>query len=244
MTSFHIISLFPQFFESPLGESMLKRAQEKGLIAVRVTNPRDFAPDKHHIVDDTPFGGGGGMVLKPAPIVAAIEAVRNPAQKGRTILLTPQGIPFTQEKARELSLLEEIVLVCGRYEGIDERVRYFVDEEVSIGDYVLSGGEAAALVILEAVARLIPGVLGNEDSVREDSFYDGLLDFPAYTKPRDFRGHRVPEILLSGDHRKIMRWRRREAVKRTLERRPELLSRLSLEGEDQEIVEELEAERS
>jgi len=243
MKTFNIISLFPGFFESPLHESILKRAQDKGLITVRVTNPRDFALDKHHVVDDTPYGGGGGMVLKPEPIVAAIEAVRNPNVKGRIILLTPQGIPLTQEKAKELSLLEEFVLVCGRYEGIDERVRNVVDEEISIGDYVLSGGEAAALVILETIARLIPGVLGNDGSAKEDSFYDGLLDFPHYTRPSNFRGHSVPETLLSGNHKEIRRWRRKEALRRTLERRPDLLRRFPLRDEDKEILEEISNKR-
>jgi tRNA (guanine37-N1)-methyltransferase len=225
MLSFTAITIFPGMFQSFVGHSILKRAIEKGLIEVRTIDPRDFATDRHRMTDDTPYGGGQGMVMKPEPLVAAIEQARSRAASARVILLTPQGKVFTQETARRLAREQNIVLVCGRYEGVDERVKEFVDEEVSVGDYTLSGGEPAANVVVDAVARLVPGVLGNENSAVEESFAEGLLEYPQYTRPEDFRGLKVPEILLSGDHARVRQWRREQSLARTRERRPDLYAR-------------------
>jgi len=242
MVSFEIITLFPKFFSSPLTESILGKAQENGLIKVSVHNIRDHTEDRHHISDDSPYGGGVGMVLKPEPVVKALEKVRNHRDRSCTILLTPQGEPFSQAKAEQLLGYSQIILVCGRYEGVDERIRRYVDQELSIGDYIISGGESAALVILEAVSRLVPGVLGKDESKATDSFVSGLLEYPQYTRPRNFRGHMVPEILFSGDHRKIEHWRLRESLKRTLLRRPDLLERRSLSPEEASLLEEVKQE--
>jgi tRNA (guanine37-N1)-methyltransferase len=242
MIFFEIITLFPEFFSSPLRESILGKAQEKGLIRVGVHNIRDHAEDKHRTSDDSPYGGGVGMVLKPEPVVKALEKAKSKQDASCSILLTPQGEPFAQAKAEELLAYTQIILVCGRYEGVDERIRCFVDQEVSIGDYIISGGESAALVILEAVSRLIPGVLGKHASTASDSFASGLLEYPQYTRPRDFRGHTVPETLLSGDHREIERWRLRESLKRTLLRRPDLLERRILSSEEENILKEVKQE--
>jgi tRNA (guanine37-N1)-methyltransferase len=225
MLSFTAITIFPGMFDSFVGHSILKRAIEKGLIEVRTIDPRDFATDRHRMTDDTPYGGGQGMVMKPEPLVLAIEQARSPAPSARVILLTPQGKVFTQETARRLAREQNIVLVCGRYEGIDERVKEFVDEEISVGDYTLSGGEPAANVVVDAVARLVPGVLGNENSALEESFAEGLLEYPQYTRPEDFRGLKVPEVLLSGDHARVRQWRREQSLARTRERRPDLYAR-------------------
>ena len=242
MVFFEIITLFPNFFSSPLRESILGKAQEKGLIRVCVHNIRDHAEDKHHISDDSPYGGGVGMVLKPEPVVKALEEARNNQDTSCSILLTPQGEPFNQAKAKQLLRYNRIILVCGRYEGVDERIRCFVDQEVSIGDYIISGGESAALVVLEAVSRLMPGVLGKYESTAADSFVSGLLEYPQYTRPRNFRGHVVPEILFSGDHREIERWRLRESLKRTLLRRPDLLEKRRLSPEEESVLEEVKQE--
>jgi tRNA (guanine37-N1)-methyltransferase len=230
---FHILTIFPEYFSSPLATSLLHKAKEAGLIRVSVHDLRRWASGKHRTTDDYPYGGGAGMVMKPEPVVAALEAVSREA-RGRawSVLLSPQGWPLTQEKVVELSRKEALILVCGRYEGIDERVRRFVDEEVSIGDYVLSGGEAAALVVVEAVARLVPGVLGSPESLREESFATGLLEYPQYTRPEVFRGLRVPAVLLSGNHQEIARWRREQALLRTKERRPDLLARRAARAAD------------
>lgn len=242
MISFEIITLFPGFFLSPLSESILGKAQERGLVRVCIHNIRDHAEDKHHVSDDSPYGGGVGMVLKPEPVVKALEKARNQHDASRAILLTPQGERFNQAQAEQLITYNQIILVCGRYEGVDERIRSFVDQEVSIGDYVISGGESAALVILEAVSRLVPGVLGKYESTEADSFVSGLLEYPQYTRPRSFRGHAVPDILFSGDHRKIERWRLRESLKRTLLRRPDLLKAKRLSPEEESILEEVKQE--
>ncbi len=215
-----ILSLFPQVFKGSLGNSILKIAQEKRLVEFHLTDIRDFASDKHRTVDDRPFGGGPGMVMKCEPLFACYEHVRA-AHPGpaRALLLTPQGRLFDQALARELSRQPRLILICGRYEGFDERIRTGLDaEEISIGNYVLSGGEVAAMVVIEAVTRLIPGVLGKEESARYESFEEGLLDFPQYTRPREFRGMAVPEVLLSGDHESIRLWRQQQARERTLKR--------------------------
>ena len=217
-----ILTLFPGMFVGPFDESMLKRAREAGLLQLNLVDIRDFATDRHRTVDDTPYGGGPGMVMKPGPIFAAVGAVRS--ADSRVILLSPQGRLFEQAMAIELSTLPHLVLICGHYEGVDERVReHLVDEELSIGDYVLTGGELAAMVVVDAVGRLLPGVLGAGESTVEESHSSGLLEYPQYTRPAEFRGWRVPDILLSGNHAEIARWRRRRALERTRERRPDLL---------------------
>lgn len=223
MPNFTVITLFPQMFDSPLGYSILKKAREQALIGIACVDPRNYTRDRHRTVDDAPYGGGHGMVMKPEPLVAAIEdAQRNKGFRARVVLLTPRGRVFTQETARRLAEEKEIILVCGRYEGVDERVTAFVDESISIGDYTLSGGEPAAIVIIDAITRLIPGVLGNENSALDESFAEGLLEYPQYTRPEEFRGLRVPEVLLSGDHERIRRWRREQSLAVTREQRPDL----------------------
>jgi tRNA (guanine37-N1)-methyltransferase len=243
MTRFDILSIFPEMFESFFGCSLLKKARDKGLIRIEAHNIRDGATDKHRMTDDYPYGGGAGMVMKVEPIARVLEAIgANPGECLR-ILLTPQGETFNQAIADELARAGRIVLICGHYEGVDERVREnLADRELSIGDYILTGGEAAAMTVVDAVARLIPGVLGNEESARHESFATGLLESPQYTRPEEFRGWKVPEVLLSGHHREIETWRRREALRRTLLRRPELLAGASLTEQDRRILEELKKE--
>ena len=237
---FDILTLFPEMFSSPFQESIMAKAIEKGLIEVRTINIRDFALDKHRIVDDAPYGGGQGMVMKVEPIARAIEQVKSEDPSVRTIYLTPEGKPLNQEMARQLSSRSHLILLCGRYEGVDERVReLFIDEEISIGDYVLTGGELAAMVLIDAVSRLLPGVLGSDRSAEEDSFFGSLLEYPQYTRPASFRGYEVPEVLLSGNHQMISLWRRKEALRRTWMRRPDLLSKASLSEEDKKILEEI-----
>jgi tRNA (guanine37-N1)-methyltransferase len=237
---FDILTLFPAMFSSPLQQSILAKAIEKGLIEVRAINIRDFALDKHQVVDDAPYGGGQGMVMKVGPIACAIEQAKSENPSARTIYLTPEGKPLNQEMARQLSSRSHLILLCGRYEGVDERVReLFVDEEISIGDYVLTGGELAAMVLIDAVSRLLPGVLGSDRSAEEDSFFGSLLEYPQYTRPGSFRGHRVPEILLSGNHQAISLWRRKEALRRTWMRRPDLLAKAPLSEEDEKLLEEI-----
>ncbi|MGC2422984.1 MAG: tRNA (guanosine(37)-N1)-methyltransferase TrmD, partial [Nitrospirota bacterium] len=202
-----VLTLFPKIVEAAVGDSILKRAAEKGLIKIKVTDIRDFTKDRHKTADDAPFGGGPGMVMKPEPVFEAVEAAQSGAEAARVVLMSPQGTPFNHEKALELSKeTRKLIFICGRYEGIDERVRSLADEELSLGDFVLSGGEIAAAAVIEATARLIPGVLGDEESAGLDSFYDGLLDYPHYTRPADYRGLQVPEVLLSGNHAEIRRW--------------------------------------
>ena len=222
---FDIITIFPGMFESPLNESILKRARDEGLLEITLHDLRDYTLDKHRRVDDCPFGGGVGLVMNVEPIVRAIEAVREDRPGARTILLSPGGQSFDQKMAWELSEEENLIFVCGRYEGVDERVLNFVDSVVSIGDYVMAGGEVPAMVIVEAVSRLIPGVVGDESSIIEESFEGNRLEHPQYTKPREFRGFKVPEVLLSGHHRKIQDWQRKEALKKTAAIRPDLLEK-------------------
>ena len=239
-----VFTLFPEVFEPYLSLSIMARARQKGLLEVRLHNIRDWATDRHKTVDDEPYGGGGGMVMKPEPIFAAVEAVLGRPPQVPVILLTPQGRPFTQEVAWELAQQPHLALIAGRYEGVDERVRqHLVTDEISIGDYVLTGGELPALVVLDAVTRLLPGVLGDPDAPRKDSFSGGLLEHPHYTRPAVFRGWKVPEVLLSGHHAEIARWRRREALRRTWERRPDLLARASLTEEDRAFLAQLKAAR-
>ncbi len=220
-----VLTLFPEMFESPLDCSILKRAQDKGIVEIALTNIRDFATDNYRKVDDKPYGGGPGMVMMPGPVFDCFEYVRKLApQKGPVILLTPQGQKFDQEKALRLSAEKRLILISGRYEGFDERIRIGLDaDQISIGDYVISGGELAAMVIIDAVVRLLAGALGDEDSPKDDSFSAGLLEYPQYTRPEVFRGMKVPDILLSGDHAKIAQWRRRQALQRTEQLRPDLL---------------------
>jgi tRNA (guanine37-N1)-methyltransferase len=237
---FDILTLFPNMFSSPLRESILGKAVEKGLIQIQTINIRDFTLDKHHVVDDAPYGGGQGMVMKVEPIARAIESVKSQNRSARAIYLTPQGKPFHQDLARRLSTQPHLILLCGRYEGVDERARdLFIDEEISIGDYVLTGGELAAMVLVDAVSRFIPGVLGSDRSAEEDSFFNSLLEYPQYTRPVDFRGSRVPEVLLSGNHSAIFLWRRREAIRRTSLRRPDLLAEANLTEEEKGFLEEV-----
>jgi tRNA (guanine37-N1)-methyltransferase len=232
-----IVTLFPGLFAGPLQESILGRAQAKGLVGIQVVNLREWAEGRHRVTDDYPFGGGGGMVLKPEPLFACVEALRD--ADSRVILLDPQGRRFGQEIAHELSRVGHLILLCGRYEGVDERVReHLVDDELSIGDYVLTGGELPALVVTDAVVRLLPGVLGDQEAPAEDSFGAGLLEGPHYTRPEEFRGRRVPPVLLSGDHARIARWRRLQALWRTWRRRPDLLETAELSPEEQKLLEE------
>jgi tRNA (guanine37-N1)-methyltransferase len=231
---FHLLTIFPEFFASPLMVSLIKKAQEKGIVSCTVHNLRDYATGAHRSTDDSPYGGSQGMVMKPEPIVNALEQICTPLVNPWRILLSPQGIPLSQEKVRTLAMKETLILVCGRYEGVDERVRAFVDEEISIGDYVLNGGEAAALVIIDAVSRLVPGFVGRKESTEEESFSDGLLEYPQYTRPEEFRGMRAPEVLLSGHHAEITRWRRRQALLRTQKRRPDLLAQANLNEEERD----------
>lgn len=234
-----ILTLFPGMFQGVFGEGLMKRAQERGVVVISVHNLRDFTWDRHHTVDDYSFGGGPGMVLKPEPIFAAVEKLRGEGTE--VVLLTPQGELFSQEMAEELSRKEHLLLLCGRYEGVDERVReHLVDREVSIGDYILMGGEVATMVVVEAVVRLIPGVVGSPESLKEESLAWGLLEYPQYTRPAQFRGWAVPEILLSGNHAAIAQWRRQQALLRTLKRRPELLKRFPLKPEDKEFLNAVE----
>ena len=223
---FDIVSIFPGMFASPFGDSIIQRACEAGLLDINVHDLRDYSLNKHRKVDDSPFGGGVGMVMNVEPIARAITAVKKEVPETRTILLSPGGRPFDQEKAWELSRLPSLTLICGRYEGIDERIRlHYVDEEISIGDYVLTGGELPAMVLVEAISRLLPGVLGDPESVVEESFHDDLLEYPQYTRPRDYEGLKVPEILVSGDPKKIRDWQKAEALKKTAQVRPDLLEK-------------------
>ncbi|MDQ3006691.1 MAG: tRNA (guanosine(37)-N1)-methyltransferase TrmD [Chloroflexota bacterium] len=242
---FEVFTLLPEVFPPYLESSILQRARLRGLIEVRVHNIRDYTHDKHHITDDTPYGGGGGMVMKPDPVFEAVESVLGPLQDSPpvpVILLTPQGRVFTQRVAEELARYERIALLCGRYEGVDERIReHLASDEISMGDYVLTGGELPALMVIDAVSRLLPGVLGDPHGAQEDSHSMGLLEYPHYTRPPVFRGWKVPDVLLSGDHAKIEKWRREQALSRTLNKRPDMLGKAELGKEDKEFVERLKS---
>ena len=239
--TFDIVTIFPAMIVEPLRAGVLGRAIERGALDVRVRDLRDFTTDRHRVVDDVPIGGGPGMVMKAEPMFRALDAIEAERGAPLTVVLTsPQGKPFTQADARRLSGCAHIVVLCGRYEGIDERVKARVTEELSIGDYVLTGGELPALVIVDGVARLLPGVVGDEQSVVEDSFSRGLLDFPQYTRPAEVAGLKVPDVLLSGNHGDIRRWRKREAIARTLERRPELLRDAGLDDEEKKMLQDLQ----
>jgi tRNA (guanine37-N1)-methyltransferase len=238
-----VVTLFPRMFAGPLAESMLRVAQERGAVTIRLIDLRDYTESRHRVADDYPFGGGGGMVLKPEPLFAAVDALRGPAS--RVVLLCPQGPTLVQPTAARLARGEHLILLCGHYEGVDERVReHLVDEELSIGDYVLTGGELPALVVMDAVVRLLPGVLGDPAGPANDSFAGGRLDYPQYTRPAEFRGLAVPDVLLSGDHQRIARWRRREALRRTLARRPDLLAAAPPTDEERQWLAELSGGRS
>jgi tRNA (guanine37-N1)-methyltransferase len=233
-----VLSLFPEMFRGPLETSILGRAVEAELVMILIHNIRDYSEDKHRIVDDYPFGGGPGMVMKAEPIFKAVEEVAAlDSPRGRVVLLTPQGRPLTQQAAGELSQEPRLILVCGHYEGVDERVReHLVDDEISIGDYVLSGGELPAMVLIDVVVRRLPDVLGSEDSLAEESHVQGLLEYPQYTRPAEFRGWTVPEVLLSGHHAQVAQWRREQSILRTARRRPDLLERASLSDEERRLA--------
>ena len=241
---FDLFTLFPEIFAGVFDESILKRARDAGLLDIALHDIRDYTTDKHHVTDDYPYAGGGGMVMKPAPIFAAVESVLGAPPNVPVILMTPQGRVFTQAMARELAQQPRIALICGHYEGVDERVRqHLVTDEISIGDYVLTGGEIPAMVVVDAVARLIPGVLGDPAAPNNDSHASGLLEGPHYTRPADFRGWKAPDVLLSGNHAQVTRWRRRESLRRTFERRPDLLDKANLSDEDREFLNSLRDEK-
>jgi tRNA (guanine37-N1)-methyltransferase len=243
---FDIVTIFPSMIEAGLDEGVVSRGVGRGLLDIAVHDLRRWTTDRHRTVDDVPYGGGPGMVMKVEPLMRAVDEVRaTRGQPDSVVLLSPQGRTFTQSEAERFAGLAQVVLLCGRYEGMDERVRDVVaTEEISIGDYVLSGGELAALVIVDAVSRLIPGVVGHEQSVAQDSFARGLLDYPHYTRPAEIAGHRVPDVLLSGHHADVRRWRRKAALTRTLERRPDLMATATLDAEEQALLDEIQRERS
>lgn len=244
MLRFDVFTLFPEVFEPYLQTSILQRARQRGLLEVHLHNIRDWTQDKHHVTDDEPYGGGGGMVMKPEPVFAAVEGVLGAPPVCPVILLDPQGRLFTQKVAQELALQPRLALLCGRYEGVDERIRqHLVTDEISIGDYVLTGGELPALVVIDAVARLAPGALGDPEGAWDDSHASGLLEYPHYTRPAEFRGWRVPEVLVSGDHARVARWRREQSLLRTWQRRPDLLEKAELSEMDRKFLESLEKER-
>lgn len=244
-----ILTLFPEMFEGPLSASIVKRARDAGLVEIRVRNIRDWTHDRHHVADDCPYGGGAGMVMKVEPLVEAIEAVKAEGEarglegSRAVVLMSPAGRPYGQQTAIRFSGLEHLILVCGHYEGVDERVRDLaIEEEISIGDYVLTGGELPALAVVDSVVRLLPGAVGNPDSIRQESFWAGVLDYPHYTRPEEFRGLKVPDVLLSGHHAEIEKWRRRKSLERTLQRRPDLLDRAKLTAEDRRLLDEIQRE--
>ena len=236
------VSLFPSMFFGPFNDSIIRRAKDNGILDIHILNPRDFAFDKHKHVDDSPFGGGSGMVLKPEPMFRALRFLLETThfERKRVLLMSPDGEVFTQNKAKELSAFNQLIFICGHYEGFDARITELADEILSMGDYVLTGGELPAMVMVDAVARMLPGVLGSEESAPTDSFYHGLLEYPQYTRPRDYHGKVVPEVLFSGDHAKIALWRRRESLRLTFERRPDLLATAELTSEDRDYLEKLE----
>jgi len=237
-----ILTLFPEVFSEPLGASIVGRAQKNSIVEIKIHDIRKFSHDKHGKVDDRPYGGGPGMIIKPEPIFEAVEFVKKevPVSTPKAIFMTPQGETFSQKKAIELSAEAHLIMICGRYEGVDERVREaLATEEISIGDYVISGGELAAMVVVEAIVRLLPGALGDENSARSDSFFENFLEYPQYTRPPEYRGMKVPAVLCSGDHEEIRKWRRREALRRTLQRRPDVLEKMELAEEDKKFLGEI-----
>ena len=243
MIKFDVLSIFPEMFESPLNFSLLKKAQEKGLLNICLHDIRNWADDKHKMTDDAPYGGGCGMVMKIEPVEKALAAIRSPEDDSLVVLMTPQGKTFNQIIAAELAEKKQIIIICGRYEGVDERIReHLVDREISIGDYILTGGELAALVLIDAVSRLIPDVLGNPQSTLSESFSYNLLEYPQYTRPAEYKGWPVPEVLLSGNHAQIELWRKRESLKRTYQRRPDMLKKINLSAEDKNILEKIKLE--
>lgn len=241
-----ILTVFPEMFDGPFSSSIVGRAREASLVDIRVRNIRDFTTDRHRVTDDTPYGGGGGMVMKVEPVVQAVESIVDETAgscQSLVVELTPQGRPYDQDTARRYAGLDHLILLCGHYEGMDDRVRQLVvDEEVSLGDYVLTGGEIPAMAVVDSVVRMIPGTVGNPESVRNESFWAGVLDFPHYTRPEEYRGLRVPEVLLSGHHAEIDKWRRRKALERTLDRRPDLLDSAPLSEADRKMLEEIRRE--
>lgn len=243
---FNVLTIFPEMFEGPFASSMMKSAAESGVVEISIVDIREYSGDKHRTVDDYPFGGGSGMIMKCEPVFLAAEAVLNGRDRSEvvTILLSPQGRVFNQDIARELAERQEITLICGHYKGVDERIReHLVDDEISIGDYVMTGGELAAMVVVDAITRLLPGVLGDLASAQTDSFYEGLIECANYTRPRNFRGHEVPEVLVGGNHEAIGQWKRRNSLRKTLERRPDLLDSAPLRDEDKRTLEELKKKR-
>jgi tRNA (guanine37-N1)-methyltransferase len=240
---FDVLSIFPEMFSSPLNFSLLKKAQEKGLLNICLHDIRNWANDKHKMTDDAPYGGGCGMVMKVEPVEKALAAIRSPEDDSLVVLMTPQGETFNQKIAAQLAEKKQIIIICGRYEGVDERIReHLVDREISIGDYILTGGDLAALVLIDAVSRLIPDVLGNPESTLGESFSHNLLEYPQYTRPAEYKGWMVPDVLLSGNHAQIELWHRRESLKRTYQRRPDLLKKIKLSAEDKKNLEKIKLE--
>jgi tRNA (guanine37-N1)-methyltransferase len=240
---FDVLSIFPEMFASPLNFSLLKKAQEKSILNICLHDIRNWADDKHKMTDDAPYGGGCGMVMKVEPVEKALAAIRSPEDDSLVVLMTPQGKTFDQKIAAQLAEKKQIIIICGRYEGVDERIReHLVDREISIGDYILTGGELAALVLIDAVSRLIPDVLGNPESTLGESFSHNLLEYPQYTRPAEYKGWKVPDVLLSGNHAQIELWHKRESLRRTYQRRPDLLKKIKLLAEDKKILEKIKQE--
>jgi tRNA (guanine37-N1)-methyltransferase len=243
VSKFDVLSIFPQMFLSPLSFSLLKKAQEKGLINICLHDIRNWAQDKHKMTDDAPYGGGCGMVMKVEPVEKAIADIKGKVQESLVVLMTPQGEIFDQQIAAQLAEKKQIVIICGRYEGIDERIRtHLVDREISIGDYILTGGELSALVLIDAVSRMVPGVLGNAESTDSESFANGLLEYPQYTRPAEYKGWGVPEVLVSGNHAEIELWRKHESLRKTYKRRPDLLKKALLTTADEKMLEQIKSE--
>lgn len=243
MVKFDVLSIFPEMFSSPLNFSLLKKAQEKGLLSISLHDIRNWADDKHKMTDDAPYGGGCGMVMKVEPVEKALSAIKNPEGSSIVVLMTPQGEVLNQKIAAELAEKNNIVIICGRYEGIDERIRkHLVDREISIGDYILTGGELPAMILIDAVCRHIPDVLGNPESAKNESFCENLLEYPQYTRPAEYKGWPVPEVLLSGNHAEIELWRRKESLKKTYQRRPDLLEKVKLSAQDKKILDKIKHE--
>ena len=243
MIKFDVLSIFPEMFSSPLNFSLLKKAQEKGLLNICLHDIRNWANDKHKMTDDAPYGGGCGMVMKVEPVEKALAAIRSPDDDSLVVLMTPQGETFNQKIAAQLAEKKQIIIICGRYEGVDERIRkHLIDREISIGDYILTGGELAALILIDAVSRLIPDVLGNPESTIGESFSHNLLEYPQYTRPTEYKGWVVPEVLLSGNHAQIELWHKHESLKRTYQRRPDLLKKIKLSTEDKKNLEKIKLE--